>query len=92
MSGKEATTHRTSDWPWDVPLGLVGHRLGYPIAVAFAASLPPTPGYAMLETRRLLDASNLRNQLQLESVAISTAARGEFFKAALRKFRESHPG
>jgi PAS domain S-box-containing protein len=39
MSGKEATTHRTSDWPWDVPLGLVGHRLGYPIALAFAASL-----------------------------------------------------
>src|SRR4030081_4129437 len=39
MSGKEATTHRTTDWPWDVPLGLVGHRLGYPIALAFAASL-----------------------------------------------------
>src|SRR5256885_13080478 len=39
MSGKEATTHRTSDWPWDVPHGLVGHRLGYPIALAFAASL-----------------------------------------------------
>ena len=39
MSGKEATTHRTTDWPWDVPLGLVGHRLGYPIALGFAASL-----------------------------------------------------
>jgi PAS domain S-box-containing protein len=39
MSGKEATTHRTSDWPWDVPLGLVGHRWRYPIALAFAASL-----------------------------------------------------
>src|SRR3982074_985218 len=39
MSGKEATTHRTSDWPWDVPLGLVGHRLGYPIALALAAGL-----------------------------------------------------
>src|ERR1700682_838345 len=39
MLGKEATTHRTTDWPWDVPLGLVGHRLGYPIALAFAASL-----------------------------------------------------
>src|SRR3989440_2052024 len=39
MSGKEATTHRTSDWPWDVPHGLVGHRWGYPIALAFAASL-----------------------------------------------------
>src|SRR4030088_3730310 len=39
MSGKEATTHRTTDWPWDVPLGLGGHQLGYPIALAFAASL-----------------------------------------------------
>jgi PAS domain S-box-containing protein len=39
MSGKEATTHRTSDWPWDVPLGLVGHRWRYPIALALAASL-----------------------------------------------------
>jgi len=39
MSGKEATTHRTSDWPWDVPNGLVGHRWRYPIALAFAASL-----------------------------------------------------
>ena len=39
MSGKEATTHRTSDWPWDVPHGLVGHRWGYPIGLAFAASL-----------------------------------------------------
>src|SRR6202165_4611027 len=39
MSGKEATTHRTTDWPWDVPLGLVGHQLSYPIALAFAASL-----------------------------------------------------
>src|ERR1700694_1153083 len=39
MSGKEATTHRTTDWPWDVPLGLAGHQLGYAIALAFAASL-----------------------------------------------------
>src|SRR5438445_9109495 len=39
MSGKEATTHRTSDWPWDVPLGLVGHRWEYPVALVLAASL-----------------------------------------------------
>src|SRR5947209_4778720 len=39
MSGKEATTHRTSDWPWDVPHGLVGDRWGYPVGLAFAASL-----------------------------------------------------
>src|SRR5947209_16764073 len=39
MSGKEATTYRTSDWPWDVPHGLVGDRWGYPVGLAFAASL-----------------------------------------------------
>lgn len=60
-------------------------------AVAFAAQLPPVPGYALLQSRRLLDAMNLRNQLQLESVAIRTAARGEFFKSALRAFVEAHP-
>ena len=59
-------------------------------AVAFAASLPTVPSYALLATRRLLDTANLRNQLQLESVAIRTAARGEFFKDALREFREAH--
>jgi 2-(1,2-epoxy-1,2-dihydrophenyl)acetyl-CoA isomerase len=59
-------------------------------AVAFATSLAPVPSYALLEARRLLDAVNLRNQLQLESVAIRTAARGEFFRAALRDFRERH--
>lgn len=60
-------------------------------AVAFAASLPRVPSYALLETRRLLDTANLRNQLQLESVAVRTASRGEFFKNALRAFREAHP-
>jgi 2-(1,2-epoxy-1,2-dihydrophenyl)acetyl-CoA isomerase len=59
-------------------------------AIHFAASLEPVPPYALLQTRRLLDASYLRNQLQLESVAIRTAARGEFFKAALRRFTEGH--
>ncbi len=60
-------------------------------AVAFVRSLSPVPGYALLQTRRLLDSSNLRNQLQLESVAIRTAARGEFFKAAIAAFRAAHP-
>lgn len=60
-------------------------------ALAFATSLSPVPGYALLQARRLLDSSNLRNQLQLESVAIRTAARGEFFKAAVAAFRQAHP-
>jgi 2-(1,2-epoxy-1,2-dihydrophenyl)acetyl-CoA isomerase len=60
-------------------------------AVTFAATLAVVPGYALLETRRLLDATFLRNQLQLESVAIRTAARGDFFKAALKAFAEAHP-
>jgi 2-(1,2-epoxy-1,2-dihydrophenyl)acetyl-CoA isomerase len=60
-------------------------------ALAFAASLAAVPSYTLLQTRRLLDASYLRNQLQLESVAIRTAARGDFFKSALRAFLEAHP-
>lgn len=60
-------------------------------AVEFASELEPVPGYALLQTRRLLDAGNLRNQLQLESVAIRTAARGEFFKSALRAYADAHP-
>src|SRR5438874_13142412 len=39
MSGKEPTTHRTSHRPWNVPLGLVGHRWEYPVALVLAASL-----------------------------------------------------
>jgi 2-(1,2-epoxy-1,2-dihydrophenyl)acetyl-CoA isomerase len=61
-------------------------------AVAFAEGLQPVPGYALRQTRSLLDSVNIRNQLQLESVAIRTAARGEFFRAALRAFVEAHPG
>jgi 2-(1,2-epoxy-1,2-dihydrophenyl)acetyl-CoA isomerase len=60
-------------------------------AVAFASSLAPVPGYALLQMRRLLDASYLRNQLQLESVAIRTAAKGEFFREAIDAFRAAHP-
>jgi 2-(1,2-epoxy-1,2-dihydrophenyl)acetyl-CoA isomerase len=59
-------------------------------ALAFATSLEAVPSYALLETRRLLDTTNLRNQLQLESVAIRTAARGEFFRTRLREFRDRH--
>ena len=61
-------------------------------AVAFAESLEPVPGYALLQTRRLLNAGNLRNQLQTESVAIRTAARGEFFRDALARYRATGPG
>ena len=59
-------------------------------ALGFAASLEPVPSYVLLETRRLMDSVNLKNQLQLESVAIRTAARGAFFREALRAFRERH--
>ena len=60
-------------------------------AVAFSRELEPVPAYALRETRRLLDTINIRNQLQLESVAMRTAARGEIFRAALRAFLEAHP-
>jgi 2-(1,2-epoxy-1,2-dihydrophenyl)acetyl-CoA isomerase len=55
-------------------------------AVRFAGELPKVPAYTLLQTRRLLDVANIHNQLQLESVAIRTAARGEFFRQALQQF------
>ena len=61
-------------------------------AVAFAAGLQHVPGYVLLETRRLLDTVNIRNQLQLESVAIRSAARGVAFRDALKAFVAAHPG
>jgi 2-(1,2-epoxy-1,2-dihydrophenyl)acetyl-CoA isomerase len=60
-------------------------------ALTFAGSLFPVAPYALLQTRRLLDSNYLRNQLQLESVAIRTAARGQIFKAAVRHYLEAHP-
>src|SRR6185437_7266138 len=59
-------------------------------AVAFAAGLQYVPSYALLQTRRLLDMAYIRNQLQLESVAIRTSARGEFFRQAVREFADRH--
>jgi 2-(1,2-epoxy-1,2-dihydrophenyl)acetyl-CoA isomerase len=61
-------------------------------AVAFAAGLEPVSSYALLETRRLLDAGSIRNQLQLESVAIRDAARSAAFRDALKAFVDAHPG
>jgi 2-(1,2-epoxy-1,2-dihydrophenyl)acetyl-CoA isomerase len=58
-------------------------------AVSFAAGLEPAPGYALLQTRRLLDASYLHNQLQLESVAVRTAAKSQYFRDALARYREA---
>jgi hypothetical protein len=44
----------------------------------------------LLQTRRLLDATYLRNQLQLEAMAIRNAAKSEFFKHAIEAFRQAH--
>jgi 2-(1,2-epoxy-1,2-dihydrophenyl)acetyl-CoA isomerase len=60
-------------------------------AVEFAAGLAPVASYALLETRRLLDTVNIRNQLQRESVAIRTTALGAWFREALQAFIEAHP-
>ena len=59
-------------------------------AVAFAGGLTAVPAYALRQSRRLLDTINMRDQLQLEAVAIRTAARGEVFRAALKAFLEAH--
>jgi 2-(1,2-epoxy-1,2-dihydrophenyl)acetyl-CoA isomerase len=61
-------------------------------AVAFAQSLDTVQGWTLLQTRGLLDTMNIRNQLQLESVAIRTAARGDVFRDALKAFLDAHPG
>jgi enoyl-CoA hydratase/carnithine racemase len=60
-------------------------------AIAFARGLAPVAPYALRQSRQLLDTINMRNQLQLEAVAIRTAARGDVFRAALRAFLEAHP-
>jgi 2-(1,2-epoxy-1,2-dihydrophenyl)acetyl-CoA isomerase len=59
-------------------------------AVSFASSLAPVPPETLVQTRRLLDGGVLRQQLQLESDAIRNAARSDFFKSAIARFRESH--
>jgi 2-(1,2-epoxy-1,2-dihydrophenyl)acetyl-CoA isomerase len=60
-------------------------------AVDFASGLWPVPPYTLLQTRRLFGMAQLRHQLQLESVAIRTASRGEEFQRALQAFLEAHP-
>jgi 2-(1,2-epoxy-1,2-dihydrophenyl)acetyl-CoA isomerase len=60
-------------------------------AIAFAVSLAPAPSYTLRLSRRLLDTINMRDQLQLEAVAIRTAARGEAFRTALKAFLNAHP-
>jgi 2-(1,2-epoxy-1,2-dihydrophenyl)acetyl-CoA isomerase len=59
-------------------------------AVSFAKSLAPVPSETLVQTRRLLDDGVLRHRLQLEADAICTAARGEFFRDAIARFREAH--
>jgi 2-(1,2-epoxy-1,2-dihydrophenyl)acetyl-CoA isomerase len=60
-------------------------------AIAFADGLAPVPSYTLRLSRRLLDTINMRDQLQLEAVAIRTAARGEAFRTALKDFLNAHP-
>lgn len=57
-------------------------------ACEVASRLVQPPGSTLLATRRLLDTTGLSTQLQRESVAIRTAARQPFFRAALRGFLE----
>jgi 2-(1,2-epoxy-1,2-dihydrophenyl)acetyl-CoA isomerase len=77
---------------WHLINQVVGDDVLLEHAIEFARKLPPVPGYALLQTRRLLDMAGIRHQLQLESVAIRTAARGPVFRAALQAFLEAHPG
>jgi enoyl-CoA hydratase/carnithine racemase len=76
---------------WGLVNEVVGDEQLLERAVEFARSLEPVPGYALRQTRQLLDTVNIRNQLQLESVAIRTAARGAWFRRALEQFLDAHP-
>ncbi len=61
-------------------------------AVAFASGLAAVPAFALRQSRQLLDTINMRDQLQLEAVAIRTAARGQAFRTALKAFLDAHQG
>ena len=67
---------------WGLVNEVVGEDELLDRAVAFARGLEPTPHYVLRETRKLLDSINIRDQLQLESVAIRTTSRGEFFRGS----------
>jgi 2-(1,2-epoxy-1,2-dihydrophenyl)acetyl-CoA isomerase len=76
---------------WALVNTVVPHDEVVERAIAFARGLEYVPHYALRETRKLLDTVNIRNQLQLESVSIRTASRGQFFRDALHEFLEAHP-
>jgi 2-(1,2-epoxy-1,2-dihydrophenyl)acetyl-CoA isomerase len=76
---------------WGLVSEVVADDLLLERAIAFANSLMPVPPYALRASRRLLDTINMRDQLQLEAVAIRTAARGIVFRSALKAFLEAHP-
>jgi 2-(1,2-epoxy-1,2-dihydrophenyl)acetyl-CoA isomerase len=85
LTNRRLTAREAYDWGLVNAVVANGELLEQ--AIAFAENLKPVPGYALLQTRRLLNAGNLRNQLQMESVAIRTAARSEFFREALGRYR-----
>jgi len=76
---------------WGLVSDVVGDDQLVDRAIAFAGGLAAVPSYALRQSRRLLDTINMRDQLQLEAVAIRTAARGDVFRAALKAFMEAHP-
>jgi 2-(1,2-epoxy-1,2-dihydrophenyl)acetyl-CoA isomerase len=90
LTNRSLTAAEAQDW------GLVNEVVDDDLlvqrAVAFANSLRTVPAWTLRQSRGLLDTINIRNQLQLESVAIRTAARGDFFRHALKAFLDAHPG
>jgi 2-(1,2-epoxy-1,2-dihydrophenyl)acetyl-CoA isomerase len=87
-------TNRTLDareaHAWGLVNGVVPHSELVDQAVALAERLVRVPSATLLETRRLLDMTGIHNQLQLEAVAIRTAAKQPEFRAALQAFVEAH--
>jgi 2-(1,2-epoxy-1,2-dihydrophenyl)acetyl-CoA isomerase len=90
LTNRTLTAREAHDW------GLVNEVIPdeelLDAAIARAHNFVAVPSSTLLETRRLFDVAGIRNQLQLESVAIREAAREPAFRGALDKFLAVHGG
>lgn len=90
LTNRTLSAHEAHEW------GLVNEVVAdddlLDAAVGRAERFVKVPGPTLLETRRLFDSNGIRNQLQLESVAIRDASREPAFRAALEKFLAAHTG
>lgn len=75
---------------WGLVTEVSGEGRSVERAIELARTLVAAPGYAIRTSRTLLDSGSIRDQLQLEAVAIRTASRGPWFREALARFVAEH--